>query len=88
MSNSIRSNSIEMTGENKTGRELHDLSYLSLFSSFMSCMNYVENLKQTSNDDIMAEMRHQNTDYMEKLMKQNEQIIQMLAKLIDSKGVD
>lgn len=57
-----------------------DLSYLTLFSTFLGVMNYSENLRQTSNDDLMEELKKQAKGYMEKIMEQNEEILNLLRK--------
>lgn len=72
---------------NNENAEVRDLSYLTLFSSFLGCMNYVENLKQTSNDDLMEELKKQNTEYIEKILEQNDQILKLLTSLTDNKEV-
>lgn len=69
-----------ITMKSSVNQEVRDLSYLTLFSSFLGCMNYAENLKQTSNDDLMAELKRQNAEYIEKILAQNEQIIKLLSK--------
>lgn len=75
---------------NNQNNQLHDLSYLTLFSSFLGCMNYAENLKQTSNDDLMEEMKKQTKDYIEKnieksdiIILQNKEIILQNEKIIN-----
>lgn len=57
-----------------------DLSYLTLFSTFLGVMNYSENLRQTSNDELMEELKKQTKGYMEKIIEQNEEILSLLRK--------
>lgn len=57
-----------------------DLSYLTLFSAFLGVMNYSENLRQTSNNELMEELKKQTKGYMEKIMEQNEEILSLLRK--------
>lgn len=73
--------------KNNEQQEVRDLSYLTLFSSFLGCMNYVENLKQTSNDDLMDELKKQHTKYFEKIIEQNDQILKLLTSLNGNKEV-
>lgn len=36
--------------------------------------------KDYNNSDLMSELQHQNTDYLEKIISQNEEILQILRK--------
>lgn len=36
--------------------------------------------KDYNNSDLMSELQHQNADYLEKIMSQNEEILQILRK--------
>lgn len=61
-------------------QQIRDLSALTLFSTFMGVLNYSENLEQTSNDDLMEELRVQTNDYLKKIIDQNEEILKLLRK--------
>lgn len=39
------------------------------------------NVQQSSNDDIMQELQHQNKDYLEKIIANQEEILKKLAEL-------
>lgn len=58
-----------------------ELDRLALFSTFLSCLNYSENLKQTSNDDLLAELKTQDEIYLNRIIEQNELIIKMLKEV-------
>lgn len=59
---------------NHNGEEIKSLDFLTLFSGFLGVLNYSENLKQTSNDRILEELKHQNKDYLENILKKIEEI--------------
>lgn len=60
--------------------QTRDLDALALFSTFLGVLNYTENLKQTSNDDLLTEMKMQNQKYLQKIINQNDYIIKLLEK--------
>lgn len=57
-----------------------DLSALTLFSTFLGVLNYSENLKQTTNDDLMEELKLQSKEYLEQIIEQNNEILKLLRK--------
>lgn len=57
-----------------------DLSALTLFSTFLGVLNYSENLKQTTNDDLMEELKLQSKEYLEQIIEQNNEILRLLRK--------
>lgn len=54
------------------------LEGLDVISDILQILNYVENRQQTSNDRIMKELQHQNAEYLEKIIEQNNEIIRLL----------
>lgn len=66
-------------------RDLDFLDLISLFSFYMSIKNYQENLKQTSNNELLKELQKQddimNNQIIDKLKiieNQNKQILDFL----------
>ena len=66
-------------------RDLDFLDLISLFSFYMSIKNYQENLKQTSNNELLKELKKQddimNNQIIDKLKiieNQNNQILDFL----------
>lgn len=59
------------------------LDILAIIGFVVQMMNYEQNSKQSSNDDLMREMRTQDRVYLQKIVEQNEKIIKML----ESKGL-
>ncbi len=57
---------------------LERLDLLNAFSIFLSCLNYDLNLKQASNDDILEEVRNQTDKYLQKIIEQNNEILNIL----------
>lgn len=57
---------------------LKDLDALALFSGFLGVLNYTENLKQTSNDELMQEIKNETNEKLNNILKQQEFIISEL----------
>lgn len=55
---------------------------LTVLSTVLGILNYQENKKQTSNDDLLEELKHQDDDYLSKIIKQNEITIAQNSKII------
>lgn len=55
--------------------DIQELDYLSLFGTFLGVMNYIQNLRQTSNDDLMEELKNEINDNIASVLEQNEKII-------------
>ncbi|QYC53108.1 hypothetical protein [Clostridium phage CPQ4] len=58
----------------------NDIDYLSLFGTFLGVLNYMENIKQTSNDELLEELKKQNVLFLETIIKQNNEIIKLLKE--------
>lgn len=54
---------------------------LTLFDTFLQMADFQMNIQQSSNDDIMHELNKQNTDYLEKIISNQEEILKKLAEL-------
>lgn len=52
-----------------------------LFIGFLQFYDLLLNLNQTSNDTIFHELQHQNKEYLEKIIKQNEKIMDLLNNI-------
>lgn len=61
-------------------------SFLALFTAFLQIMDYNATMRQSSNDDLMAEMRRQDSEYLQRIIKQNEEIIKILHNKNDKKS--
>lgn len=60
--------------------QLRDLDALALFSGFLGVLNYTENLKQTSNDELMEELKQETNSKLNTIIKQNNEIIRLLKE--------
>lgn len=56
------------------------MNALNVFGLYLGLQNYVLNLKQTTNDDILKELKMQDEIYLNKIMEQNEEIIKLLKE--------
>ena len=56
------------------------MNVLSVFGLYLGLQNYVLNLKQTTNDDLLKELKMQDETYLRKIMEQNEEIIKLLKE--------
>lgn len=66
-----------MKNENK---QFDLLDILGIFQTGLSVMNYQENIKQSSNDDIMRALDNQDKNYLKTIIEQNNEIIKLLKK--------
>lgn len=54
---------------------------LTMFDTFLQMADFQMNVRQSSNDDIMRELGRQNEKYLEKIIKNQEEILSKLADL-------
>ena len=57
------------------------LENLNTFANFIQIASYQELLEQANNDDIMAELQHQNTEYLEQILLNQTEILRRLERL-------
>lgn len=55
---------------------------LNIFSVYLGMLNYDMNLQQSTNDDIIAELKMQDNTYLKKSIEQNEIIIKQNEEII------
>lgn len=65
-----------------TNQEFNSEKLLTILGTLLGILNYQENLKQTSNDDLLEELRHQDNDLFNTVIKQNELIIRQNREMI------
>lgn len=63
-------------------QEFNSELLLTLLGTLLGILNYQENLKQISNDDLLEELRHQDNDLFSIVIKQNELIIRQNREMI------
>lgn len=66
---------------NDNYNNLDFLDFLTIFSVGLQVMTYDQTMKQTSTDDIMKELQKQDREYIEKIIEQNNEILNKLAEL-------
>lgn len=59
-------------------RQAEFWDFLALFTACLQIMDYNATMRQATNDDLMSEMRKQDSEYLQKIIKQNEKIIKIL----------
>lgn len=57
------------------------LDFLAVFSVFIQIMGYQNDQKQASNDVLLNELRRQDSEYLEKIIKTQNDILQMLSDI-------
>ena len=57
------------------------LEDLNTFANLVQIASYQELLEQANNDDIMTELQHQNTEYLEQIIKNQTLILERLERL-------
>lgn len=62
-------------------RQWSFIDMLTMFDTFLQMADFQMNVQQSSNDDIMRALEHQNKDYLEKIIANQEEILKKLAEL-------
>lgn len=57
------------------------IDMLTMFDTVLQVADFQMNVQQSSNDDIMRELQHQNKVYLEKIVENQNQIISILSQL-------
>lgn len=66
-----------MNNENK---QFDLLDILGIFQTGLAVINYQENIKQSSNDDIIKALDNQDKNYLKVIICQNNEILKLLKK--------
>lgn len=59
----------------------NDPNEFDIFIRFLQVFDLILNISQTSNDVIFQELQKQNKEYLQKIIQQNNQIIELLNKM-------
>lgn len=59
----------------------NDPNEFDIFIGFLQVFDLILNISQTSNDVIFQELQKQNKEYLQKIIQQNNQIIELLNKM-------
>ena len=65
----------------KNQDNLSVLDFLAVCSVFLQIMGYQNDQKQASNDVLLNELRRQDSEYLEKIIKTQNDILQMLSDI-------
>ena len=66
---------------NNNGNNLDFLDMLTILSVMLQIMGYQNDMSQSSNDDLMKELQRQDKAYLEKIIENQNKILEKLAKL-------
>ena len=66
---------------NSNGNNLDFLDVLTILSVMIQIMGYKNDISQSSNDDLMRELQRQDKAYLEKIIENQNKILEKLAKL-------
>ena len=66
---------------NSNGNNLDFLDMLTILSVILQIMGYQNDMSQSSNDDLMRELQRQNKAYLEKIIENENKILEKLADL-------
>ena len=66
---------------NSNDNGLEFLDILTIFSVFLQVMGYKNDISQSSNDDLMRELQRQNKAYLDKIIENQNKILEKLADL-------
>ena len=64
-----------------SGNNLDFLDMLTILSVMLQIMGYRNDMSQSSNDDLMRELQRQNKAYLEKIIENENKILEKLADL-------
>ena len=66
---------------NGNGNNLDLLDVLTILSVMLQIMGYQNDMSQSSNDDLMKELQRQDKAYLEKIVENQNKILEKLANL-------
>ncbi len=66
---------------NVNGNNLDFLDVLTILSVILQIMGYQNDLSQSSNDDLMRELQRQDKAYLDKIIENQNKILEKLADL-------
>ena len=66
---------------NNNGNNLDFLDVLTILSVALQIMGYQNDMSQSSNDDLMRELQRQDKAYLEKIIENENKILEKLADL-------
>ena len=66
---------------NNNGNNLDFLDVLTILSVMLQIMGYRNDMSQSSNDDLMMELQRQDKAYLEKIIENENKILEKLADL-------
>ena len=66
---------------NGNGNNLDFLDVLTILSVMLQIMGYQNDMSQSSNDDLMRELQRQDKAYLEKIIENQNKILEKLADL-------
>ena len=66
---------------NNNGNNLDFLDILTILSVALQIMGYQNDMSQSSNDDLMRELQRQDKAYLEKIIENENKILEKLADL-------
>ena len=66
---------------NNNGNNLDFLDILTILSVALQIMGYQNDMSQSSNDDLMKELQRQDKAYLEKIIENQNKILEKLADL-------
>ena len=64
-----------------SGNNLDFLNMLTILSVMLQIMGYQNDMSQSSNDDLMKELQRQDKSYLEKIIENQNKILEKLADL-------
>ena len=64
-----------------SGNNLDFLDMLTILSVMLQIMGYQNDMSQSSNDDLMSELQRQDKAYLEKIIENENKILEKLADL-------
>lgn len=63
-------------------KQLSWLDLLTVLSMILQVESYEQNLRQTSNDDLLNELQRQNQEYLDKILYNQNKVINLLNDIL------
>lgn len=73
---------------NNKNNNFEFIDALTIFSVMLQVMGYKNDINQSSNDDLMRELQTQDRQYLDKIIKNQNEILSILSELKSDMSAD
>lgn len=69
--------------DNMSKDQIEFLERMGVTANFLQVLNYLANMEDLSNGQLMKALQMQNSEYLEKILKKQDEILDNLSEIID-----